>query len=202
MIRKIPYYGLIADMCYFVSILGLILIGNSTFLILLEICTVLSTPLLLLIFFAIPTSQEDDKEMAKKLSVIFMSCCMLLTSMAHFTNIAFIMPLQNSGVDIPTYFQLGQRPSVLMSMDYLGWGFFLGLAFIASSVATKKEYRLLKNTLLISGILCLIGLMGAVMISANCWYIAPCGYGIGSAFICIELIIIEKRKNENSCKGK
>ena len=190
--RKIPYYGLIAVMCYIISTLGLVLVGNSAFLILMELSTVLSTPILLLIFIAIPSPQEHDKKIAKMLSIIFMSCCMILTSIAHFTNIAFIMPLQDSGVEIPIYFQIGQWPSALMVIDYLGWGFFMGLAFITSSLATRKEYRLLKNTLLVSGILCLLGLIGTVMISANCWYIASCGYGIGTAVICIELIIINK----------
>jgi len=187
-IRKIPYYGLVAVMCYFISTLGLVLIGNSTFIILMELSTILSAPILLLIFIAMPTSQEHDKEIAKMLSIIFMACCMILTSIVHFTNIAFIMPLHNSGVEIPIYFQIGQWPSALMVVDYLGWGFFMGLAFLVSSLAIRKEYRLLKNTV----ILCLLGLIGTVIINDNCWYIAPFGYGIGSAVICVELIIINK----------
>ena len=71
-IRKIPYYGLIAVMCYFISTLGLVLVGNSTFLILMELSTILATPILLLIFIAIPSPQEHDKEIAKMLSIIFM----------------------------------------------------------------------------------------------------------------------------------
>lgn len=193
-IRKIPYYGLVAVMCYFISTLGLVLIGNSTFIILMELSTILSAPILLLIFIAMPTSQEHDKEIAKMLSIIFMACCMILTSIVHFTNIAFIMPLHNSGVEIPIYFQIGQWPSALMVVDYLGWGFFMGLAFLVSSLAIRKEYRFLKNTVLVSGILCLLGLIGTVIINDNCWYIAPCGYGIGSAVICVELIIINKSK--------
>ncbi len=192
MIKRIPYYGLTAVMCYVVSTLGLILLANRTFLVLMELSTILSTPVMLLLFIVIPDSKENYGQIKKNLSIVFMACCMVLTSITHFTNIALILPLQDIGMEIPTYLQVGQWPSALMAIDYLGWGFFLGLAFIMSSLSVKKEYRLLKNTLLVNGILCLLGLTGTVVINAACWYIAPCGYGIGTAVVCVELIFGEK----------
>lgn len=42
-------------------------------------------------------------------------------------------PLINEGVDVPSYFQIGQWPSVEMAIDYLAWGFFLGMAFICAA---------------------------------------------------------------------
>lgn len=190
--KMIPYYGLIAVMCYFITTLGLILIGNTAFIVLMELSTILSAPVLLMIFIAMPTAPERNQTAAKTLSVIFMACCMVLTSAVHFLNIAFIMPLQNAGTEIPLYFQIGRWPSALMAVDYLGWGFFMGLAFLASSFAVAKEHKPLKITLSVCGILCLLGLVGTVGINENCWYIAPCGYGIGSAVICVQLILINK----------
>ena len=139
-----------------------------------------------------PTEDEGEKRIAKTLSVIFMSCCMILTAAAHFTNLAFIMPLMNSGVNIPIYLQIGQWPSALMVIDYLGWGFFMGASFSTSSYAVSKKNHALKDTLFVCGVLCLIGLVGTVLIHSNCWYIAPFGYGIGTVVVCIELIILNR----------
>lgn len=192
--NKVPYIGLFACLCYFVTTIGLILTGTTVFIVLMELATVLSTPVLLVIFMCMPTENKHHKEIAKKLSSIFMSSCMILTSVAHFMNLAFIMPLMKEGFVIPTYLQIGQWPSALMTVDYLGWGFFMGAAFLSSSYAVDKNNAAIKYTLFICGVLCLIGLIGTVLINANCWYIAPMGYGIGNAIICIELIAYNKSK--------
>lgn len=76
-----------------------------------------------------------------------------------------------------------------MTIDYLGWGLFMGLAFIFSYFYVKS-YTKIKQLFLLSGILCLIGFFG-VIINENLWYIAPFGYGIGTAIICIKLLMIK-----------
>lgn len=189
---KIPYIRLLACACYFITTIGLVLTGTTTFIVLMGLATILSAPVLLLIFMCMPAENNPQKEIGKKLSIIFMSSCMVLTSVVHFTNIAFIMPLMKEGIDIPIYLQIGQWPSALMAVDYLGWGFFMGAAFLSSSYAVNKHNAAIKYTLFICGILCLMGLIGTVLIHADCWYIAPLGYGIGSVIICIELIVYNK----------
>jgi len=77
-----------------------------------------------------------------------------------------------------------------MAIDYLAWGFFMGLAFLCIGFGGKgedKHRRILKITLLISGLLCLIGFLGIVFINENIWYVAPMGYGFGSMAICIQM---------------
>lgn len=70
-----------------------------------------------------------------------------------------------------------------MAIDYLAWGFFMGFAFLCIGIAIKnrdKTERIIKITLLICGILCLIGFFGTVFVNENIWYIAPMGYGLGT----------------------
>ena len=83
------------------------------------------------------------------------------------------------GVKVPLYFQIGQWPSVEMAVDYLAWGFFMGLAFICLSLpiaSADKTAKSMKVISLIDGILCLIGFVGALFINGNIWYLAPMGY--------------------------
>lgn len=191
----IPYIGFIACCLYFITTAGLIVTGTSGFLVAMELATVLSTPILLLLFLAIPSGKLNGKIMGRQLSIVFMSCCMVLTSVAHFVNLAVTQPLIRSGVKVPTYFQIGQWPSVMMAVDYLGWGFFMGAAFLSASYAASSNSRIekaLKYTLFVCGILCLTGLLGTILIHENLWYIAPMGYGVGTAIFCIELIVLNK----------
>lgn len=121
--NKIPYMGLIACFCYFITTFGLVMTRTTVFVILMELATVLSTPVILLIFMSVPSKNNDQSQIAKKLSVAFMTSCMILTCVAHFTNLVFIQPLMASGINIPTYFQIGQWPSALMTIDILDGDF-------------------------------------------------------------------------------
>lgn len=78
-----------------------------------------------------------------------------------------------------------------MAIDYLAWGFFVGLAFLCIGFATNskdKQKLIIKVTVLVCGMLCLSGFFGAIFINENLWYVAPMGYGLGSMIICIQMM--------------
>lgn len=121
----------------------------------------------------------------------FMTCTCAMTSVTHIVNITVTRALISDGADVPTYFQIGFWPSVEMIIDYLAWGFFMGLAFLWIGIAIKNKDKtegIIKTTLLISGVLCFIGFFGTVFINENIWYAAPMGYGLGTLFICIQML--------------
>lgn len=96
---------------------------------------------------------------------------------------------------MPNYFRIGYWPSVEMAVDYLAWGFFIGLAFLCIGISIKdKTNKFIINSTIISGILCLIGFCGALFINENIWYIAPIGYGVIPIGICIKMMKFEKKK--------
>jgi hypothetical protein len=117
---------------------------------------------------------------------------MLLTNLVHWINIIAIKLLIENGINIPTYFQIGTWPSFIMATEYLGWGLFMGLAFILSGINIKLTINI-RRILLLNGSLCLMGFLG-VIINKNLWYIASLGYGIGTAIICIKILIIKNEK--------
>lgn len=205
-IRKsniVPYVTIGIAAIYLVSVfsaaMGMAVTGSSVVaaVVALELSTILSTPAMLLLFMVIPIEAHDSRRIAKKMSVIFMACCMVLTSMVHFVQLSTTLPLIKEGISVPTYLQVGYWPSVPMAVDYLAWGFFAGSAFLCSSLAVGKSMKMLKYTLLSCGILCYAGLLGTVLVNENCWYIAPMGYGSGIVVVCIELIFINRRNLKN-----
>lgn len=192
--KKIFVTGIITCILYFISV-GLFLISVGLFLItktgialtIWELMTVFSAPVVLLILLEIGNITTTTS-IYKKAMLAFMSCTCSLTGIAHIVNITVTRQLINKGVNVPTYFQIGYWPSVEMAIDYLAWGFFTGLAFLSLSIAVDKDKHKIKKSLLICGILCLIGFFGTVFINENIWYVAPMGYGVGTMIICIQML--------------
>ncbi len=179
--------GIIAVILYFMSV-GFFLISRADIaLTIWELMTVISGPIVLLVLLELSQRLSCSNPNRSAMQV-FMGCTCALTGAAHIVNIAVTRRLIREGVDVPLYFQIGQWPSVEMAVDYLAWGFFMGLAFIClglPSASTDKTMQSLKVISLINGILCLIGFIGALFINENIWYLAPLGYGPGLIILCI-----------------
>jgi len=173
---------------YFVIVFLLVVLGNNITILLMDIITMLSGIYMVILVMAFPV--ENNYKNYRILAIIFASICMIFTNMVHWVNIIAINPMISKGINVPEYFQIGKWPSVLMAIDYLGWGLFMGLAFIFSGFFITKSIKI--NWLLyLCGCLCLIGFFG-IIYNVNLWYIAPFGYGIGTAFICIKILLLKK----------
>lgn len=196
----IAYLGILASATYLIVSAAFIATSSPAFLAGMEIVTILSAPVFLLVIESLLQDCPKSKIFLKQLAIIFMSSCMILTVSAHFINLTVTGPLMDRGIDVPKYFQIGQWPSVEMAIDYLAWGFFMGLAFICSSLAISGEphTRRLKTTTFACGCLCLAGLMGPVSGKEAIWLLAVIGYGIGTPLICMEMIRLGKKSERFS----
>lgn len=193
--NKIAIMGIL-DVCIYAVTVALYLIFKSDMLLTLwEVVTFLSSPIMLVILLEIFKNSNPAMSVFKSLTVVFMTGTIILTSVAHFVNITVTRKLIAEGVHIPTYFQIGCWPSVEMALDYLAWGFFMGLAFIATACSlytAGNAFRKLKIVLLVCGSLCLLGFFGTTLINENLWYLAPLGYGVGTIIVCIEMLKVLK----------
>jgi cyanate permease len=82
--------------------------------------------------------------------------------------------------------------------DPLAWGFFMGLAFIFTSLSLAVEnpkIKKIKITAMVCGCLCLLGLLGPILDITSIWFIAVAGYGIGTPVICV--LLLEFIKNQD-----
>jgi len=184
--KNIAKTGLLIGLLYFISVVLLTLFSNNITIQFMEIITMLSGIYMVLLIISLPVDNNLKHNIYRLLAIIFVSSCMFLTNTIHWINIIVIKPLIKNGINVPEYFQIGKWPSFIMAIDYLGWGLFMGLAFIFSGVNSKLSTNI-KWILWINGCLCLIGFFG-VIINKNIWYIAPLGYGIGTVIICIKLL--------------
>ncbi len=190
MTKKISVIGVFTCILYFISV-GLFLITKEeAALTIWELMTFLSAPVELLVLLEL-SNLVNATAIYKNAMLVFMACACALTSVAHIVNITVTRRLISEGINVPEYFRIGFWPSVEMAIDYLAWGFFVGLAFLCIGFATNskdKQKLIIKVTVLVCGMLCLSGFFGAIFINENLWYVAPMGYGLGSMIICIQMM--------------
>lgn len=196
MTKKISIIGIADCILYFLSVGSFLITKTQIALTAWELMTIISAQIVLFVLLEL-SSLVSITSVYKNAMLAFMVCTCALTSVAHIVNITVTRTLISEGVDVPTYFQIGFWPSVEMAIDYLAWGFFTGLAFLCIGIAIKskdKKERILKTTLIICGIFCLIGFFGIIFVNENIWYVAPMGYGFGTMFICIQMLKFEASK--------
>lgn len=180
----ISYMGIVLAIVYFLVVVGYFLIQTPLIFKCWEIMIMLSAPILLIVLLSILENAEESKKGWKIAAIAFMTCTTVITTVAHYTNII------SSNVAKAEF-----QPN-----DTLAWGFFMGLAFIFTSLALPSKIAKLnkiKRTIMICGCLCLLGLIGPILNVMFLWLFAVVGYGIGTPIICIQLILFYKRQNLN-----
>lgn len=147
---------------------------------------------IMLIVMTVLTEEYRIKPIFRRFMLISLSGTVFLTSIAHFTSIGVIRKLLSQGVSVPDYFKIGFSPSLEMTLDYIAWGLFMGLAFLALYFGINN--KTLKIFSISCSILCLIGFVGNFFLE-SLWYAAPFGYGFVFLIMCIYIL---KSKPVNS----
>ncbi|MBK1810766.1 hypothetical protein JHL18_08960 [Clostridium sp. YIM B02505] len=193
--KKIPQIGIVTCILYFIAVTLFIITQTGLALTIWETLTIIGAPVILFVLIEL-SNIMNIKTTYRNAMIVFMSGTCSLTGLAHIVNITVTRKLIADGINVPNYFRIGYWPSVEMAVDYLAWGFFMGLAFLSVGLAINgdnKQNSMMKRIVLICGILCLTGFFGTIFINENLWYFAPLGYGFGMILICIKMM---KRKNE------
>jgi len=185
--KKTMYFGIILVIIYFITVGTFISTQSPVVLTIWELLTIISGPVVLLVLLEI-ADEINITAKYKNLMLVFLGCNCTLTGLAHLINLCVTRKLMSQGMEIPTYYQIGYITSTETVADYLGWGFFMGLAFFSMAAGTSKEksIQFYKISFIIDGILCMSGFIGALWINENLWYLAPAAYGIGIGILCIK----------------
>jgi len=191
--KKVSYLGIVTCILYFIAVMLFLITKTEIALTLWETLTIIGAPVILFVLIGLANSMNISPNYRNAM-LVFMSCTCSLTGLAHIVNMTVTRKLIADGINVPNYFRIGYWPSIEMAVDYIAWGFFMGLAFLSVGVAINhdnKQNLMMKILVLVCGILCLTGFIGAIFINENLWYLAPIGYGFGVILICIKMM---KRK--------
>lgn len=192
--KKAPYMGIVTCILYFIAVTLFLITKTGTALTIWEALTIIGAPVILFVLIELANIMNIAPTYRNAM-LVFMSCTCSLTGLTHIVNITVTRKLIADGINVPNYFRIGYWPSIEMAVDYLAWGFFMGLAFLSVGLAINhdnKQNSMMKIVVLVCGILCLTGFLGAIFINENMWYLAPLGYGFGVILICIKMMKIKK----------
>ena len=137
-----------------------------------EVLTLLSAPLLVVLMAAIYESASASDKVYALAALAFMILMAGLTSAVHFVGLT---ALRQSGTGELVW------PSPQYALELLAWDVFLGLSllFAAQTFRGVGLERAIRNSSMTTGILCLIGTLGPVTGEMSLQFIAVVGYGIG-----------------------
>lgn len=136
-----------------------------------EVMTLLWAPLLVIIMAAVHASAAPDKKAYSGAALAFMTLVVGLTCAVHFVSLTAIRQVGAARI---------AWPSALYALELLGWDVFLGLSLICAAPVFQgsRLKRTICICLLVTGILCIVGILGPATGDMRFQFIAVAAYGI------------------------
>jgi hypothetical protein len=159
--------------------------------VLISLITLLSAVSILVLFAVIHASAPDERKLLSLIALSFATLFAGLTSINRFTHLAIVRPASAAGVtDGIQWFTPYGATSIMTGLEFLAWGFFLGLAFVflAPVFRAGRLERALFWLLLINGILCLVSVLALPTGISWLTYVGAIAWGPG--FIVVPALLI------------
>jgi len=153
-----------------------------------EALIILMAPFMVTLIIAVHACAPVRLRALSLTAVGWMMMLAALTMTVHFVELTFVRrinPAELPGFDRLLNFQW---PSLLYATDIVAWDLFLGLALLFTApVFTGARYRWPRRGLLVSGALCLLGLVGPIF-NVLAWRgIGIFGYAVVFPVTCLTL---------------
>ena len=141
-----------------------------------EILTLVSSPLLVILVGAIHSTTPSELKGYSSAAFAFMILTAGLTSSVHFIGLT---ALRQTGIEGIIW------PSVLYAAELLAWDIFLGLSliFMAPLFQGAGLKRKIRSMLILTGTFCIIGSVGPFSGDMRFQFISVLGYGVLLPFV-------------------
>ncbi len=170
-----------------VTILGILALRSprdpiaDPYFTIMEVLILLIAPLLTITFAAFYIRTKPTHKIFSLIALICMSILAVITSCVHFMILTVSKPMSAAGISTASLLFSFKWPSVVYALDILAWDWFFGLSVIFAACACTEQERTLRRTLILSGVLSLIGLIGVPTANMNIRNIGILGYTIVAA---------------------
>jgi hypothetical protein len=152
-------------------------IGDPFFPIL-EILTILSAPLMVALMVSVHAWAPPDAKAYSLTALVFMSLLAGVTCAVHFVILTVGRQIDAAGHPwLPLFFSFAW-PSVPYALDILAWDLFFGLSmlFAAPVFSGDRHVASIRVVMIVSGVLALAGISGAVIGDMQLRMIGAFGY--------------------------
>ena len=145
-----------------------------------EVLTLISAPLMVIVMAAIHTYASVDRKVYGLIALAFAIVFAAMTSAVHFVELTAVRQKGPGGM---------VWPSAAYAVELLAWNLFLGLAllFAAPVFGGSGLERRVRRGLLISGALCVTGIVGPAVGSMRLQLVGVLGYAVGLPVVCFML---------------
>ncbi|MFC1910857.1 hypothetical protein ACFLXC_06235 [Chloroflexota bacterium] len=167
------------------------------YLTLTSVITLIGVVAMVFLWSAMHICTQPDRKVFSLCSLAMITVLTALTSITRIVQISLVPQALDAGkTDGLSWFLVYGELSVMADIEVLAWGGFLGLAmlFLAPVFRKQKLERTLFWTLIISGSLCLIGVVGKVLNIPALTFVGLSGWGLGLTIFMGLLVFWFKRK--------
>lgn len=154
-------------------------IGNPYFTIL-ELLILLMMPLMVLVMIALHSYSSKNRRIFSLFALVMMIISTTITSAVHFTILSVSRHPSFTSMEWTSYLLSFEWPSIAYSLDILAWDWFFALSILSAAFVfqTGKIESAVRILMLISGSLCLIGLIGIPTGDMQVRLIGVVGYAV------------------------
>jgi len=153
-----------------------------------EILTLLLAPLTIVMMVAIHTDALPEHKTNTLIAVAFAVLLTGVTTTVHFVELTALRQLGSASL---------AWPSPLYAAELLAWDVFLGLSLLFAAPAFKGDRlrNTVRRTMIFSGSMCVLGVLGPFTGDLRYQFIAVVGYGIVFPAVCLFLALLFGRSH-------
>ncbi len=162
-----------------------------------SIVMLISASAILVLFSVIHAVTDEDRKLFSLTALVFCILFAGMTSINRFTHLAIVRPSLSQGITAGLeWFTPYGAHSIMTGLEVLGWGFFLGLAFmfLAAVFQHGRLERGLSALLVLEAVFCLAAAISPVVAVPWLIYVGAAAWGPGFIIVCV-LLIFWFRKN-------
>jgi len=132
------------------------------YLAILESLMILAAPAMVVLMAAVHSYAPREVKTYSLAALGFMLLLAGMTSSIHFVQLTVVRRLESADRPPLSLIFFSRWPSVLFALDLLAWDFFLGLSLLCAArvFSGSGSHKAVRVSLLLSGALCLAGLLG------------------------------------------
>ena len=145
-----------------------------------EVLTLMSAPLIVVVIAAIHDYASVNRKVYGVIALAFTIPFAAMTSAVHFVELTAVRQRGSGGI---------VWPSPEYAVELLAWNLFLGLAllFAAQVFDDGGPERRVRRGLLISGVLCVAGIVGPAVGNMRLQLVGVLGYAVALPVVCFML---------------
>jgi hypothetical protein len=145
-----------------------------------EVLTLISAPLLVVMMAAVHGYASPDRKTHSLIALAFMILVAGMTSAVHFAELTALRQLGSAGII---------WPSAAYAVELLAWNLFLGLSLLFAALVFESVglERAIRRGLFVSGTLCLAGVIGPLLGNMRLQLVGVLGYAGGLPIVCFML---------------